>query len=220
ARCTFPGGCRSLQVVETFNLLLGGIRHQIVCEHPANGGVVRAPLHPHQCRECLASFALCRGALTGSECKTATEYQVRDTLGILHRVSDRDGAALRQSEQWEPLDACRIDDCCKVVDPRIQRYLIHVPIRQACAARIVTDQPMIARKPDKKMPPDRTLPIVFQMVQPVSGLDQRRTFSANGVSQAHAVCCPAIANFLALIGNCQSIALDGKGLDRVRYVLE
>ena len=79
---------------------------------------------------------------------------------------------------------------------------------------------MISRKPDKKMTPDRTLPIVFQMVQPVSGLDQRRTLSANRVSQAYAVCCPAVANFLALIGNCQSIALDRKGLDLVRYVLE
>jgi hypothetical protein len=39
-------------------------------------------------------------------------------------------------------------------------------------------------------------------------------------AKRYAVCCPAVANFLALTCNCQSISLDDKGLDRVRYVLE
>jgi hypothetical protein len=69
----------------TFNLILSGIRHQIGCEHLTKGGVVCAPFHPHQCRECLASFALCWGALTRSECKTTIEYQVRDPQGCAQR---------------------------------------------------------------------------------------------------------------------------------------
>jgi hypothetical protein len=61
-------------------------------------------------------------------------------FGVPHRVSDRDGAALRVSQQREPVDACRIDHRRDIIDPGVERYIGNVPIGQAGAARIVTYQ--------------------------------------------------------------------------------
>src|SRR5579863_135934 len=70
------------------------------------------------------------------------------------------------------------------------------------------------------MAPNRTIPIVFKMVEPVTSFDQWRTMSANRIGKSHTVGRAAVANFLPLIGHCQAFPLDGKDLDRLRYVFE
>src|SRR5580704_1398913 len=70
------------------------------------------------------------------------------------------------------------------------------------------------------MMPNRAIPIVFKMIEPVAGFDQWRTIAADRIGKSHAVGGAAVANFLPLVGCCQAIALDGKDFDRLRYVLE
>ena len=48
----------------------------------------------------------------------------------------------------------------------------------------------------QQVAPDRTLPVVFEMVEPVGSLDHRRAAADFGVSDAHAVGSRAEMNFL------------------------
>src|SRR5262249_28155453 len=74
------------------------------------------------------------------------------------------------------------------------------------------------RKANEKVMPDRTVPIVFKMIEPVTGFYQRRTVPADCIGKTHAIVSSAIANFLPFIGYCQSVALDGKNLDRLHIL--
>jgi hypothetical protein len=47
--------------------------------------------------------------------------------------------------------------------------------------------------------PDRTVPIVFKMIEPVAGFDERRTISADGISEADAVSRATVADFLTVV---------------------
>jgi hypothetical protein len=139
---------------------------------------------------------------------------------VAHRIGDRNRTSLRIAQQRETVDPCRIHDGGDVIDPRVERYVGDVPIGEAGAARVVADQPVLMRKPDEEMAPDRTIPIVFQMVEPIAGLHQGRTVPAERIGQAHSVGRAAIANLLPFVGNRQTIAVDGEGFDRLRDVLE
>src|SRR6516164_1930475 len=68
--------------------------------------------------------------------------------------------------------------------------------------------------------PDGTVPIVFKVIEPVTGFYERRTVPADRIGKTHTVVGSAIANLLPLIGNCQPVALNGKYLNRLSYILE
>src|SRR5215472_2191713 len=46
------------------------------------------------------------------------------------------------------------------------------------------------------MAPDRALPVIFEMVHPICGLDQRRPLPDSGISQPYPIECSAIADLL------------------------
>src|SRR5262245_60642174 len=55
---------------------------------------------------------------------------------------------------------------------------------------------MIAGKLFQKRPPNRTAPIVFKMVKPIRGLDERRTLACRRISYANTISSRAKMNFL------------------------
>src|SRR5262249_35959834 len=62
------------------------------------------------------------------------------------------------------------------------------------------------------------VPIIFEVIEPVTGFYERSTVTADCIGKTHAVVGSAIANFLPFIGYCQSVALDGKNLDRLHIL--
>ena len=98
-----------------------------------------------------------------------------DALGMAHRIGDGHGAALRDAEQREPVEAGRLDHALEVAHEGVERDVVDVPVGQAVAARVVADQPVLGGERLQQMAPDRALPIVFQMIEPVGGLEQRRS---------------------------------------------
>src|SRR5262249_40678608 len=61
----------------------------------------------------------------------------------------------------------------------------------------MADEAMLGGERLQQMTPDRTLPVVFEMVEPVGRLDQRQTLADFGIGDANAVRRRAEMDFLA-----------------------
>jgi hypothetical protein len=96
-------------------------------------------------------------------------------LGVLDRITDRNGAALGDTQQRETFDAGGVDDGFQVAHEGLEGNLLDLPIGQAVAACVVSDQRMIPRELAIEMPPNGALEVELKMRHPVAGLDQRRS---------------------------------------------
>ena len=65
---------------------------------------------------------------------------MRHALGVFDRIADRNRAALGDAQQREALDASGVDDGFQVVHERLEGNVLDLPIRQAVAACVVSDQ--------------------------------------------------------------------------------
>src|SRR5262249_22975664 len=93
-------------------------------------------------------------------------------------------------------------------------------VGEPSSARVVPDQSVVTRKANKKMMPNWAVPIVFQVIEPVTRFHERGTVPADRISKTHAIVGSAIANLLPLVRDGQSVALDGKILDWLSDILE
>src|SRR5262249_9776785 len=112
----------------------------------------------------------------------------------------RNRTPLRNAKQCEAVRAGRFDNAFEIVHKSFERDIVDVPIGKPVAALVVTDQSMLSGKLAEEIAPDRTLPVVFEMVEPVSGLDQRRTLPGHSVGDPDTIARSAKVNFL--LGYC------------------
>ena len=113
--------------------------------------------HPRRISVTMAlRFSLSSGGRSAAERETAIKDKVRYAMRMAYSKSDGNGTALRDSEQRKAIQSSRIDDRCKIADPRVQRKFIHIPIGHAVAASVVADQRMVLRKIDEAGAPERT----------------------------------------------------------------
>src|SRR5690606_1074769 len=110
-----------------------------------------------------------------------------------HRLLDRDRAALRESEQIEPLETERVDDHGEIADPGIEIEVLAGPVGQARPSLVVPHDREVARE-KLDLAPDRALPRVLEVGEPVRGPDEWRTVSVDGIGEADAVRCGDEAN--------------------------
>src|SRR5215510_693791 len=115
---------------------------------------------------------------------------------MTHRVGNRDRAALRNPKQRKPLHSGRLDNAFEVAYKSVERNVIELPIGQAVAARIVPDQPVFGGEDMQQVTPDRALPVVFEMIEPIGGFDQRRAMSCERIGNADSIGRGAEVNLL------------------------
>ena len=145
---------------------------------------------------------------------------------MAHRVGDGNGAALRHVQQRKTRQADLVDHGFKVTHPKLERDFVDLPIRETIAARVGANQRVLAGQPAQDVAPKRTLPIVFEMIEPGRRPHQRRTAADDPVREPHAVASPAVANLLlqvcgrALGRPGHRGAADREDFDRLRDVLE
>jgi hypothetical protein len=65
-----------------------------------------------------------------------------------------------------------LDDAFKIADKCLERYIFDNPIGESVATLIIPDQLVICGKFMKQSAPDRALPIIFEMIEPIGCLDQ------------------------------------------------
>src|SRR5215467_12707186 len=115
---------------------------------------------------------------------------------MTRRVGNRDGAALRNPKQRKLLYSGRLDNAFEVAYEGVERNVIELPIGQAVAARIVPDQPVLGSEDMQQVTPDRALPVIFEMIEPIGGFDQRRTPSCERIGNADSIGRGAEVNLL------------------------
>ena len=103
------------------------------------------PNRAHQSRHRIALFFFLRRAPLSTKCKAAVKHKVGYPLRVPHGVADSNGAALRDSDQRETLNPSGIDHRFQVANPSVKGKLIDVPVGHAVAARIISDQRVVAR---------------------------------------------------------------------------
>src|SRR4051812_34630263 len=102
---------------------------------------------------------------------------------MTHRVFDGDRCALRDSEQSELLELRGIGDTLEIGHLRLERQIGLDAIGKAGAADVVSIQAMVGRQQVEPVPPDRTLPVELEMVEPVRRLEQRWTFARDRIGE-------------------------------------
>ena len=88
------------------------------------------------------------------------------------------------------------DDAFEVVDEGLERDLRRVPVGHAVRALIVADERMAARELVKPVAPDRALPVLLEMIEPVGRLHQRRPFAHDRKGQPGPVLGAGVADDL------------------------
>ena len=68
---------------------------------------------------------------------------MRDAIGMLDRVRDRDSTAAGYPKKGETIDPGRVDNRFEVADPGVEAHIVHVALRHAVAALVVADKPMM-----------------------------------------------------------------------------
>ena len=63
------------------------------------------------------------------------------------------------------------DNGFHIANECIEGHVLHVPIRKAIAARVISNEPVISGQPAEYVAPDWTVPVIFEMVEPVRCLN-------------------------------------------------
>src|SRR5216684_2825785 len=117
----------------------------------------------------------------------AIQDEVAHSLRMPDRIGDGDGATLRDPQQRKPLQAIGVNDALEITHERLEGNILHVPVGETISPLVVADQPVSRGDRLKHVAPDRTLPVIFQMVEPVRGLHQRWPLADRGVGDSHPV---------------------------------
>ena len=106
---------------------------------------------------------------------------------VTRRVGHRRGAAARQGKKRKALQPRRFHDRLQIGEAALKGKIVHLPGRQPAAAHVVAYQGMAPRKAGKPVIPDRALPLILEVTEPVGDLDQRRPAAHRGVGDLRAI---------------------------------
>src|SRR5688500_14380076 len=111
-------------------------------------------------------------------------------------IGDRDRSSVRDPEKGEPLQAGRVANSLEIADPRVQRELPDVTIRQPAAALVVANDGIGPSELVQPMAPNRAVPIELEMREPrrrpddgftVPVLRERDPYPVGGRAEADAL---------------------------------
>ena len=89
-------------------------------------------------------------------------------------IGDRHRTTLREAQQWELLEAKRVNQRFEVLYPRFEGDVIALPVGESTASFVVSNQLVIGCQRFEPVPPHGTSPLKLEVTQPIGGFDQRR----------------------------------------------
>src|SRR5919106_5251568 len=111
---------------------------------------------------------------------------MRDALRVLHSVRHANRTTLRYSEQCERSGWIRCRDYgLQILYPMLKREIADLPICHTTPALVVTHEAKVIAEETNPVSPDRTLPFIFEMREPVRGLDEHWSRAGLGPSEPH-----------------------------------
>ncbi len=190
-------GGLALHLVEPAHLLGARLGDVMIGEELAIGGAVRAPADLGEGDHRLAPGELGGiGAHRPARRIAVADDEMPHPPGMTHRISDGDRRALADRQQVEAFELEAIGDAFEVVDEGLERQVGRIPVAEAVAALVVADERAAARELLDPVPPQRAVPVVLDMVEPVRGLDRRRPLAGHRISEPRAVARRAIEHLL------------------------
>src|ERR1041384_6809235 len=121
---------------------------------------------------------------------------MRNFFRMTNSVSDRYASALRNAEQGKAIEPGRLYDRFQIVNPRIERKIGALPIRQTITAFVIANKHVVAGELAQHVPPDRALPISLEVAEPVRRLHDRRACAYGRVRDPRSVVSRAKVNLL------------------------
>src|SRR5579862_1038983 len=112
---------------------------------------------------------------------------MRDAFRMPGRVSDRLGAALRQSEQDKPLETCGIDHRFQVLHKLVEIDVDTFALRHTDATGVVAEHGVMVGQRKDSVPQHLTFKIMLEMREPVRGADEFWAFADDRVGEPYAV---------------------------------
>ena len=97
-----------------------------------------------------------------------------DAVGVAGCIAGGNDASLAESNQGKAPKTCGVDDGFEIADPCVETEIIDVAVRQARAARVITNESMAFGKRLKPVAPNCAIPIEFEMGKPICRPNQRR----------------------------------------------
>lgn len=126
----------------------------------------------------------------------AEQYQPAYPVRMAMRVLDCHRAALRDPHQREPRQSEFVDDRLQVGDEGLQRDIRRILVGQTTAALVVSHQRPVPGQVAHPVLPDRAVPLVVEVRDPMGGPHQRRAAADRGVRDTGAVLGGAETNLL------------------------
>src|SRR5687768_11658686 len=103
---------------------------------------------------------------------------MRYPLGMARGVRDADSSTLRNAQKRERLARTgRFHDSLEIGDPAFEGEIADIPFGHPAATFVVAYEPEVTRQKPHPVAPDRALPLVFEVREPVRRLDEDRASS-------------------------------------------
>jgi hypothetical protein len=115
---------------------------------------------------------------------------------VSNGVRNGDGGALGDAQQREACEAAVVDDRLEVADEGFKGEVRNISIGETGPALVISHELAVRGEAIEQRGPYRALPVEFDVIQPVGGLDQWHTATRRCHRQIHAIRCPAERNVL------------------------
>ena len=94
----------------------------------------------------------------------------------------RDGgwSTLRDAENGIALQFHRTDHGIQIQLERFERQIDDITVRETVATTVIPDEIVAGREEAKQRPADRIVPLVFEMIEPGRGTNERRSLPDAG----------------------------------------
>ena len=115
---------------------------------------------------------------------------------MAHGIGDCDRRALRNAEERRALRPDGFDHGFEVAHKRRERDVGHVAISQTVAAPVIADQAAAVRQMLQQRRPDRALPVIFDVGEPIGDFDQRDSDADRGEREVDAFRSPTKRHLL------------------------
>ncbi len=167
-RCHLARGRRALELVVPLHLLFRRARDEQTREDAPEHRIRSSPCHACQRKQYIRLLALLRCQRTSipSPRVGPVQHELAHSFRMARSVSDRDRSSVRDPEKSEPFQAGRVANSLEIADPRVQRELPDVTIRQPAAALVVANDGIGPSELVQPMAPNRAVPIELEVRKP------------------------------------------------------
>jgi hypothetical protein len=187
------------EVVVPVNVFICSSRNEPRGEDLAKRGIITAPLKTNKIDHRLIKACSFRIVPPKRTAGVATvEQQFRNALWMFRGVCSTDRGSLRNAEEGERLSQIsRLHDVFHIRNPTFEGEVADIPVSHSAAALVVTNVAVVVSEEPDPVTPDRTLPLILEMRQPVCRFNHAGPRACFRPGELDSVCRPHVSDSLS-----------------------